>query len=91
MPVQGGTPLGTVDASRASSWTPVDKDGVAEVVGVRKCSSSSGRARRPRAKAVGDELIANREVELGRTLTPNERTECFQIAAYRTRTPKLDG
>ena len=72
------------------SWTPVDKDGVAEVVGVPQVLIEQWSARRHELKAVGDELIANREVELGRTLSPNERTECFQIAAYRTRTPKLD-
>ena len=72
------------------AWTPVDENGVAEVVGVPQALIEQWSARRHELKAVGDELIANREVELGRTLTPNERTECFQIAAYRTRTPKLD-
>jgi hypothetical protein len=32
----------------------------------------------------------NRAAELGRSLSPNERAGCFQIAAYRTRTPKID-
>jgi conjugative relaxase-like TrwC/TraI family protein len=72
------------------AWRPVDENGVAEVVGVPQVLIEQWSARRHELKAVGDELIASREVELGRSLSPNERTECFQIAAYRTRTPKVD-
>ena len=71
-------------------WTPVDNNGVAEIVGVPQVLVEQWSARRHQLKVVGDEMIASREVELGRSLSPNERTECFQIAAYRTRTPKVD-
>ena len=71
-------------------WTPVDNNGVAEIEGVPQVLIEHWSARRHELKALGDELIASREVELGRSLSPNERTECFQIAAYRTRTPKVD-
>jgi conjugative relaxase-like TrwC/TraI family protein len=71
-------------------WTSVDENGVAEIVGVPRVLVEQWSARRHELKAVGDELIASREVEFGRSLSPNERTECFQIAAYRTRTPKVD-
>ena len=50
------------------AWTPVDENGVAEVVGVPQALIEQWSARRHELKAVGDELIANREVELGRTL-----------------------
>jgi len=56
------------------AWTPVDENGVAEVVGVPQELIEQWSARRHELKAVGDELIANREVELGRTLSPNEET-----------------
>jgi conjugative relaxase-like TrwC/TraI family protein len=72
------------------TWTAVDENGVAEIAGVPKLLVEQWSARRHELKAVGDELIANREVELGRGLSGNERAECFQIAAYRTRTPKID-
>jgi len=72
------------------AWSQVDKNGVAEIAGVPVLLVERWSARRHELKAVGDGLIANREVELGRTLSPNERAECFQIAAYRTRTPKID-
>ena len=71
-------------------WTHIDENGVAEIAGVPQVLIEQWSARRHDLKAVGDELIAHREVELGRSLSPNERTECFQIAAYRTRTPKVD-
>jgi len=72
------------------AWTPVDE---------KRCRGGRGRpasAHRAvvgapsRAKGGGDELIASREVELDGRLLRTRRTECFQIAAYRTRTPKLD-
>jgi len=72
------------------AFTQVDENGVAEIAGVPVMLVDQWSARRHELKAVGDELIADREVELGRTLFPNERAECFQIAAYRTRTPKID-
>jgi conjugative relaxase-like TrwC/TraI family protein len=72
------------------AFTAVDENGVAEIAGVPKLLVEKWSARRHELKAVGDGLIAKREVELGRILSANERAECFQIAAYRTRTPKID-
>jgi len=65
----------------------------------RRCRGGRGRpAGAHRAvvgapsRAKGGWRRADREPRGGAwtALTPNERTECFQIAAYRTRTPKLD-
>jgi len=72
------------------AWTAVDDNGVAEIAGVPGVLVEQWSARRHELKAGGDALIAKREAELGRTLSANERAECFQIAAYRTRTPKVD-
>ena len=72
------------------AWTAVDDNGVAEIAGVPGVLVEQWSARRHELKAGGDALIAKREAELGRTLSANERAECFQIAAYRTRTPKID-
>jgi len=72
------------------AWTTVDDNGIAEIVGVPDTLVTNWSARRQELKALGDELIAKRSVELGRSLRANERAECFQIAAYRTRTPKVD-
>jgi conjugative relaxase-like TrwC/TraI family protein len=74
----------------AVEWTAVDDNGVAEIEGVPQRLIAHWSARRQQVKATGDGLIANRAAELGRSLTDNERAECFQIAAYRTRTPKID-
>ncbi len=71
-------------------WTAVDDNGVAEIEGVPQLLVNHWSARRQQVKTLGDELIANRAAEVGRSLTDNERAECFQIAAYRTRTPKVD-
>ena len=71
-------------------WTAVDDNGAAEIAGVPRALLEYWSARRHELKTLGDELIANRAAELGRSLSPNERAECFQIAAYRTRTPKID-
>ena len=71
-------------------WTDVDDNGAAEIVGVPRALLEHWSARRHELKTLGDELIANRAAELGRSLSPNERAGCFQIAAYRTRTPKID-
>jgi len=47
-------------------------------------------ARRHELKALGDELIASRSAEFGRSLSPTSEPKCFQIATYRTRTAKVD-
>ena len=71
-------------------WTAVDDNGAAEIAGVPHALLEHWSARRHELKMLGDDLIATRAAELGRSLSPNERAECFQIAAYRTRTPKID-
>jgi ATP-dependent exoDNAse (exonuclease V) alpha subunit len=71
-------------------WTDVDDNGAAEIEGVPRALLEHWSARRHELKTLGDELIATRAAELGRSLSPNERAGCFQIAAYRTRTPKID-
>jgi conjugative relaxase-like TrwC/TraI family protein len=71
-------------------WSAVDGNGAAEIEGVPPLLLDYWSARRHELKALGDELIANRSAEVGRSLSPNERAECFQIAAYRTRTAKVD-
>ena len=71
-------------------WTAVDDNGAAEIVGVPRALLEYWSARRHELKTLGDELVATRAAELERSLSPNERAGCFQIAAYRTRTPKID-
>src|SRR5437899_5554228 len=69
-------------------WTEVDAHGQAELVGVpvelRELFSARRRAVEPRAR----ERIAAREVELGRTLTAEERRRQFEIAVLETRQAK---
>ena len=72
------------------SWTAVDDNGIAEVEGVPVELCDAWSARRHVVKAAGDALVAEREAALGRSLTSSERAQCFQLAAYRTRTPKVD-
>ncbi len=72
------------------SWTFVDDNGIAEVEGVPVELCDAWSARRHAVKAAGDALVAEREAALGRSLTSSERAQCFQLAAYRTRTPKVD-
>jgi conjugative relaxase-like TrwC/TraI family protein len=72
------------------SWTFVDDNGIAEVEGVPDELCAAWSARRQAVKAAGDSLVAEREAALGRPLTSSERASCFQVAAYRTRTPKID-
>ncbi|HUY06221.1 MAG TPA: MobF family relaxase [Acidimicrobiales bacterium] len=70
------------------SWTKVDDNGVAEIEGVPVGLADAWSARRKELKQWADELIAEGEADLGRSMTPNERAEIFQLAAYRT--PKID-
>ena len=72
------------------SWTAVDDNGIAEIEGVPVELCDAWSARRQAVKAAGDALVAEREAALGRSLTSSERAQCFQLAAYRTRTPKVD-
>ncbi|HUY05722.1 MAG TPA: MobF family relaxase, partial [Acidimicrobiales bacterium] len=72
------------------SWTKVDNNGIAEIEGVPVGLADAWSARRKELKQWADELIAEGEADLGRSMTPNERADIFQLAAYRTRTPKID-
>ena len=72
------------------SWTAVDDNGIAEVEGVPIELCDAWSARRHAVKAASDALVAERGATLGRSLTSSERAQCFQLAAYRTRTPKVD-
>ena len=72
------------------SWTKVDDNGIAEIEGVPVGLADAWSARRKELKQWADELIAEGEADLGRSMTPNERADIFQLAAYRTRTPKID-
>jgi conjugative relaxase-like TrwC/TraI family protein len=74
------------------AWTEVDRHGQAEVVGVpeelRRAFSSRRAEVEPRAR----QQIAAAEVELGRSLTPEERRREFERAVVSTRSAKqLDG
>lgn len=73
------------------SWGLTDDNGAAEIEGVPSSLIEHWSARRQQVKTEAEGLIASRETDLGRSLSDNERTKCFQIAAYRTRTPKVDG
>ena len=72
------------------AWTDVDENGIAEIVGVPQGLAEAWSARRNDLKRVANELIADGEADMGRMMTPGERAEIFQLAAYRTRTPKID-
>ena len=72
------------------AWTNVDNNGIAEIVGVPQALAESWSARRNELKRWANELIAEGEADMGRTMTASERAEIFQLAAYRTRTPKID-
>jgi hypothetical protein len=70
-------------------WTDVDDNGIAEIVGVPQGLAEAWSARRNELKRLANELIADGEADMGRTMTSGERTEIYQLAAYRTRTPKV--
>jgi conjugative relaxase-like TrwC/TraI family protein len=72
------------------AWTDVDDNGIAEILGVPKELAEAWSARRNDLKRLANELIADGEADLGRTMTSGERTKIYQLAAYRTRTPKID-
>ena len=83
-------PRAELTARCGVSWTSVDDNGIAEVEGVPVELCDAWSARRQAVKTTGDALVAEREAALGRSLTSSERAQCFQLAAYRTRTPKVD-
>jgi conjugative relaxase-like TrwC/TraI family protein len=67
------------------SWTTVDNNGIAEIEGVPQQLSEAWSARRNELKHFANELIAEGEADMGRSMTSSERAEIFQLAAYRTR------
>lgn len=73
------------------SWTAVDDNGIAEIIGVPNPLAELWSKRRHDVEIAGRELIAEREVTLGRSLTRSERAASLQIAAYRTRAQKVSG
>ena len=73
------------------SWTQVEGNGAAEIVGVPAELIAHWSTRREQVKRAGEELIAARAGELGRSLTGGERAEALQLAAYRTCAPKVTG
>ncbi len=77
-------------ASLKVAWTPVDENGIAEIEGVPKALIETWSTRRHEVESLGSELVARREAELGRELSGGERARCLQLAAYRSRAPKLD-
>ena len=77
-------------ASLKVSWTPVDENGIAEIQGVPEVLVETWSTRRHEVESLGAELVASREAELGRELSGGERARCLQLAAYRSRAPKLD-
>ena len=79
-----------LSASLGVSWTPVDENGIAEIKGVPKVLVETWSTRRHEVESLGRELVASREAELGRELSGGERARCYQLAAYRSRAPKLD-
>ncbi len=77
-------------ATLGVSWTPVDENGIAEITGVPQVLVESWSSRRHAVESLGAELVATREGELGRELSGAERARSYQLAAYRTRAPKVE-
>ena len=73
------------------SWTSVDDNGIAEIDGVPSALADLWSKRRHEVEIAGRELITEREATLGRSLSGSERAQSLQIAAYRTRAPKVTG
>jgi conjugative relaxase-like TrwC/TraI family protein len=73
------------------AWTPVDRHGQAEIVGVPPalCGLFSKRAAAVEARA--QELIAEAEAKLGRELTSKGRRRFYEVAVLETRTAKERG
>ena len=73
------------------AWTAIEDNGAAEIVGVPSELIAKWSTRREQVTRAGEQLIARRSAELGRSLSANERAEALQLAAYRTRAPKVTG
>jgi len=73
------------------AWTEVDDNGGAEIVGVPDQLIRMFSKRRVQVEAAAADLVAEKEIALGRSLTGDERAALFQLAAYRSRAAKGDG
>jgi conjugative relaxase-like TrwC/TraI family protein len=71
-------------------WTEVDENGIAEIEGVPQVLVEAWSSRRKAVEEMGSQLVAEREAGLGRELSPSERATAYQLAAYRTRAPKVE-
>jgi conjugative relaxase-like TrwC/TraI family protein len=71
-------------------WSEVDENGIAEIEGVPQVLVEAWSSRRKAVEEMGSRLVAEREADLGRELSPSERATAYQFAAYRTRAPKIE-
>jgi conjugative relaxase-like TrwC/TraI family protein len=71
-------------------WTEVDENGIAEIEGVPQVLVEAWSSRRKAVEEMGSQLVADREADLGRELSSSERAIAYQLAAYRTRAPKIE-
>ena len=73
------------------AWTPVDRHGQAEIVGVPAELRALFSKRAAAVEARARELIAEAEAKLGRELTPKGRRRIYEVAVLETRTAKEHG
>jgi conjugative relaxase-like TrwC/TraI family protein len=70
------------------AWDPVDRNGQADIEGVPRGLIELFSKRRHDVERRGAQRIAHLEVQLGRSLTDDERAEQYQFATYDTRPAK---
>lgn len=70
------------------SWGDVSADGAAEILGVPDELIEHFSKRRAQVEATGARLVGQREQDLGRSLTGDERASVYQLAAYQSRSAK---
>jgi TrwC relaxase len=73
------------------AWTPVDRHGQAEIVGVPTELRALFSKRAAVVEARARELIAEAEAKLGREVTPKGRRRFYEVAVLETRTAKEPG
>jgi len=69
-------------------WAPVDVNGQADIVGVPEDLCRHFSSRRREIEAAAAVRVATAEARLGRSLTPDELAEAFQVATLATRPAK---
>ena len=79
---------GELTARLGVTWGDVDDNGGGEIVGVPDELIRQFSKRRAEVKTAAAELVHERESELGRSLTGDERAATFQLAAYQSRSAK---